>query len=224
VVHHRSQATSGLLGQYNRGVLFERNSFLVAYKNYQPGLWEQMMPAVLLTLLWRTQSVLVHNNRDGELLTQDPYAGRIANTSAEPLPPTDDLQLRAPLDLFGKWVDYGPAEFLRRGAAKIARQLPLHRNGLESDSLEVTDPQTISQLRAVSYILAHLERSAGKRKAVQQSRRRSDEEIFERFPLHVVPTYPRDEILFSSPAFTDWLPDELSFCHRQLDEILSPGS
>ena len=48
VVHHRSSATSELLGLYNRGFLFERNAFLTAYKNYEPGLWERIMPAVRL--------------------------------------------------------------------------------------------------------------------------------------------------------------------------------
>ncbi len=44
VVRHRSSATSDLLGLYNRGFLFERNAFLTAYKNYEPGLWERIMP------------------------------------------------------------------------------------------------------------------------------------------------------------------------------------
>ena len=56
VVHHRSSATSDLLGLFNRGFLFERNAFLTAYKNYEPGLWEKMMPAILLTfgtIVWK---------------------------------------------------------------------------------------------------------------------------------------------------------------------------
>ena len=53
LVLHRSNATSDLLGLYNRGFLFERNAFLTAYKNYEPGLWEKLMPALLLTFLYR---------------------------------------------------------------------------------------------------------------------------------------------------------------------------
>ena len=80
VVHHRSMATSQLLGAFHRGFLFERNAFLTAYKNYEAGLWEELMPAVLLTLIHRTQTLMVQNNPGGELLTLDPYAGHIANT------------------------------------------------------------------------------------------------------------------------------------------------
>ena len=58
-------------GLYNRGFLFERNAFLTAYKNYEPALWERLMPAVLLTLLARTQTLLVQNNPGGaELATR----------------------------------------------------------------------------------------------------------------------------------------------------------
>ena len=59
VVHHRSSATSDLLGLYNRGFLFERNAFLTAYKNYEPGLWERIFPAVMLTFLARAETLLI---------------------------------------------------------------------------------------------------------------------------------------------------------------------
>lgn len=79
-VRHRSGATSDLLGLYHRGFLFERNAFLTAYKNYEAGLWERVMPAVLLTFNARTQALLEQNNPAGALLAIDPYAGHIANT------------------------------------------------------------------------------------------------------------------------------------------------
>ncbi|HLX10127.1 MAG TPA: glycosyltransferase, partial [Thermoanaerobaculia bacterium] len=82
VVRHRSNATSDLLGLFNRGFLFERNAFLTAYKNYQPGLWEKVMPVLLLTFLSRTQTMLADNNPGGSSLRIDPYAGWIANTAA----------------------------------------------------------------------------------------------------------------------------------------------
>ena len=82
IVHHRSNATSDLLGLFNRGFLFERNAFLTAYKNYEPGLWEKVMPALLLTFLSRTQTMLADNNPGGGSLRIDPYAGWIANTAA----------------------------------------------------------------------------------------------------------------------------------------------
>ena len=84
VVHHRSMATSDLLGAFNRGFLFERNAYLTAYKNYEAGLWERVMPAILLTLISRTQTLLVQNNPATSTLTLDPYAGWIANTARGP--------------------------------------------------------------------------------------------------------------------------------------------
>jgi GT2 family glycosyltransferase len=82
VVHHRSMATSDLLGLFNRGFLFERNAFLTAYKNYQDGLWQRVLPAILWTLIARTQTLLVRDNPGGDELTRDPYAGLVAGTAA----------------------------------------------------------------------------------------------------------------------------------------------
>ncbi|MGD2115907.1 MAG: glycosyltransferase family 2 protein, partial [Acidobacteriota bacterium] len=140
VVHHRSAATSDLLGLYNRGFLFERNAFLTVYKNYEPALWERLMPAVLWTLTSRTQTLLVQNNPGGDSFTLDPYAGWIANTAspgragpagaeragtAEPTAPPP-----GPETLAEKWRAYGPAEFVRRAAAKAWRSVvPEGRGG-----------------------------------------------------------------------------------------------
>ena len=223
VVHHRSMATSQLLGNENRGFLFERNAFLTAYKNYEADLWRQLAPAILLTLGHRTQTLMVQSNPGGEQLTVDPYAGHIANTAAPesgipappPLPPPPVTTLKQ------KWRGYGPREFVRRGARKAVRKvLPGWLWGEVSTAPQLTDARTLSQLRAVTHLLGHLDRSADRRQAVQARRRRSDREIFERFPLYVVPTYPGDERLFASPAFEAWLPDDLSFVRAGLAEIM----
>ena len=50
-------------------------------KNYENGLWERMMPAILLTLISRTQTLVVENNPGGRLLALDPYDGHIAETA-----------------------------------------------------------------------------------------------------------------------------------------------
>ena len=55
---------------------------------------------------------------------------------------------------------------------------------------------------------------------VAARRRRSDLEIFSRFPMWVVPTYPGDERLFASAAFRDWLPAELELRFAELDEVI----
>ncbi len=225
VVHHRSMGTSELLGRANRGFLFERNAFLTAYKNYEADLWRRLAPAILLTLVHRTQTLMVQNNPGGEQLTADPYAGLIANTPA----PGDGLATAAadapapPIEtsLAEKWRGYGPREFFRRGARKAARKLlPGWLWDDPSASPVLADPRTLSQLRAVTQLLGNLDAAERRRQAVQARRRRPDREIFERFPLYLVPTYPGDERLFSSPAFETWLPAEVPLQRAELDEIM----
>lgn len=50
---HRQSATSVRLGDTRRGALFERNALATVVKNLEPGLWEQLVPAVLLTFASR---------------------------------------------------------------------------------------------------------------------------------------------------------------------------
>jgi GT2 family glycosyltransferase len=211
VVHHRSSATSDLLGLYNRGFLFERNAWLTAYKNYQDGWWEKLMPAVLLTLTSRTQTLLAENNPGGDLTALDPYAGLIADTAA------GDATPRA-ASLGEKWRRYGARGFLSRAGRRARRWLA----GFDG-SPRLTDERTLAQLRVQAYLLRHLDQAAEKRRRVQARRRRADGEIFERFPLLVVPTYPGDQALFASPGFRAWLPRELPIVERRLDELMELG-
>ncbi len=233
LVHHRSMATSEHLGHFNRGFLFERNAFLTVYKNYEPGLWEKMMPAVQLTLTHRTQTLLVQNNPAGEQLTFDPYAGLIANTaSPSPAAAPDPIPAPAastpatpttppPAGLLGKWRQYGPREFWRRGWRKAVRRVA--EPWLEQTPAHVpqlTDGRTVAQLRALTYLISHLDQAAVARRAIQSRRQRSDREIFARFPLYIVPTYPGDERLFNSPGFADWLPQDVPWVRAELQELM----
>ena len=59
----------------------------------------------------------------------------------------------------------------------------------------------MAQLRAVTYLLAHLDAAAAWRRREQARRRVPDREIFARFPPYLVPTYPGDKRLFTSPGF-----------------------
>ena len=224
-VHHRSGATSDLLGLYNRGFLFERNAFLTAYKNYEPGLWERILPAVLLTLTSRTQALL-ESNPGAETLRVDPYAGHIANTAgkATPTPPaTVELPPAATWEGFKvRWQGYGPLEFLRRGLRKLGGgAAPPISSGSEPPRL--TDERTVAQLRATHWLLGHLDTAATRRAEVQKRRRRPDREVFERFPLYLVPTYPGDQALFASEGFRAWLPEELPIVEARLEEIMEMG-
>jgi GT2 family glycosyltransferase len=217
VVHHRSGATSDLLGLYNRGFLFERNAFLTAYKNYEPGLWERIMPAVMLTLTSRTQALL-ESNPGSETLRVDPYAGHIANTGGNgpapaELPPATTWQ-----GFKVRWQGYGPQEFLRRGLRKLGIS-----PAVGPSPLQVIDERTIAQLRGLHWLLGNLESVADSRAAVQHRRRRCDREIFEQFPLYLVPTYPGDQALFASSGFQAWLPEDLPVLRATLSDIMEMG-
>jgi GT2 family glycosyltransferase len=224
VVHHRSSATSDLLGLYNRGFLFERNAFLTAFKNYETGLWESLMPALLLTLLARTQALLVANP-GGATLRLDPYAGHIANTAPNggpPAPSPPSVQLPPAWTWNGfkvRWQGYGPSDFLRRGARKLLGSVPSSPQA-ESEPPRLTDERTIAQLRGLSWLLGNLDGAAVRRQAVQARRKRSDREIFARFPLYLVPTYPGDHALFTSPGFQAWLPTDLPLVRKTLQQIM----
>jgi GT2 family glycosyltransferase len=221
VIHHRSSATSDLLGLYNRGFLFERNAFLTAYKNYEPGLWERMLPGLLLTLTSRTHTMLVLNNPGAETLLIDPYAGWIANTGPSAAAPSPAAPPWSGLGR--KWRDYGPKEFVRRGLRKLRALAAPPAAASEPEPPRLQDERTIAQLRAISWLLRHLDGAAESRAAVQKRRRRPDREIFERFPLYLVPTYPGDAELFASPGFQTWLPSDVPIVRSTLEEIMEMG-
>jgi GT2 family glycosyltransferase len=239
-VHHRSSATSDLLGLYNRGFLFERNAFLTAFKNYEPGLWERMLPAVMLTFLSRTETLLIENNPGGSTFRIDPYAGWIANTGPSPLaaqgapPPAAPAgppprRPWTPRGVAARWREHGPRELLRRGLLKaIGKVLPPPTAPAAASSAagypEINDERTVAQLRVVHYLLAHLDAAAASRDAVQRRRRRTDREIFDRFPPYLVPTYPGDQALFDSPGFQSWLPAGLPLVRSTLPEVMDFGS
>jgi GT2 family glycosyltransferase len=219
VVHHRSSATSDLLGLFNRGFLFERNAFLTAYKNYEAGVWERIMPALLLTLTARNHHLLLANNPGTDTLRVDPYAGWIANTGGNGVSVPPARVPITPANILLKLREHGPMKFV----GKVAERLRAARSRPPAPmdgSPRLTDERTISQLRAVHWLLDHLDGAAERRAAVQRRRRRCDREIFERFPLYVVPTYPGDEQLFATPGFEAWLPADLPLVRTTLSEIM----
>lgn len=200
-VHHRGSATGDLLGYDHRGFLFERNAFLTAYKNYEDDWWHRLMPAVMLTLLSRLATLDVESNPGGRLLAVDPYAGLIANTEgAQPSARAGRSGAGGALDALRR--------VLGRGSAR------------EPSAPVLADARTIAHHRAVWNLLGGLDRAAVERARVQARRRRGDAEIFARFPLYVVPTYPGDAALFGSPGFRAWLAPDLPLRHGTLEEVM----
>jgi GT2 family glycosyltransferase len=83
----------------------------------------------------------------------------------------------------------------------------------------IDDPLTTMQFRAFEWVMAHGDRIAAKRSSVQKLRRRTDREIFERFPLQIVPTYPGDEALMHGALF-NLLRPSLPAIERTLSDIM----
>lgn len=164
IVRHASAATSGRLGDFERGVLFERNALQTVLKNYEDDLLRDAAGSIFFAYLHRLHHYATTRNRGAGELRREPLS---AHSTARN----------------GFW-------------SKIRR-----RFGGGAPLATIDDPLTTMQFRAFDWIVAHADRIAEKRAAVQRMRRRSDREIFERFPLHVVPTYPGDEALVKSPIF-----------------------
>jgi GT2 family glycosyltransferase len=82
----------------------------------------------------------------------------------------------------------------------------------------VDDPLTVAHLRALLWVHRHHAALAAKRRDVQAGRRRSDAEIFAKFPLRLVPTYPGDE-RFDSDFFRELLAGAPPLVRSSLDEI-----
>ena len=97
----------------------------------------------------------------------------------------------------------------RKGLGRIRRK-PL---------LTIDDPLTAMQFRALDWVMKNGERIAAKRARVQASRKRTDREIFARFPLHFVPTYPGDDALLRNPLFALLRPD-LPSVDKTLGDIM----
>jgi GT2 family glycosyltransferase len=190
VVRHASSTTSNRLGDFERGVLFERNALQTAIKNYED--LAQSGAAVFFTYLHRLHHYAT---------TRNPRAGELKRAA------------------FGGAQAFG----LRKGGpeARTPRwKARLKRRLLGPEALAaLDDPLTTMQFRALDWILANEGKLAQKRHRVQSLRKRSDREIFERFPLHIIPTYPGDAVLMQSALFRLLRP-ELPSVERTLGDII----
>ncbi len=207
VARHRSMVTSRRLGNANRGMLFERNAFFVAHKNYDAELWPLVMPAVQMTLLSRTQYLLAHRNPNGLELARDPFG---SVDDPRPLTAAPRAVRRS------GWQRVRDVVALRTRLRRVLRRLSGEPHGVAS----VADDQTVAQIRALASIFRQLDAAAARRRAIQTRRQRSDREILERFPLYLAPTYPGDEELFESVGFASLWPEELPLARRRLEELM----
>ncbi|HEY1434972.1 MAG TPA: glycosyltransferase [Thermoanaerobaculia bacterium] len=110
----------------------------------------------------------------------------------------------------------------RGAAAEFARSLFGIAEGAGA-RVAVEDPLTLAHLRALAWIHRHHAALAEKRRAVQAGRRRPDAEIFARFPLRLVPTYPGDDRL-ASAFFAPFFESAPDLVRTTLAEIFEAGS
>ena len=178
-VRHASSTTSNRLGDFERGVLFERNALQTAIKNYEN--LAEAGGSVFFTYLHRLHHYATTRNAEAH-------------------------ELKRP--------------FASSPVASASRRLRLLRRVSRRPFLvAIDDPLTAMQFRAFDWIVKNESRLAQKRYDVQHRRKRSDREIFERFPLHFVPTYPGDHALMRGALFRLLRPN-LPSVEKELDEII----
>lgn len=195
VVRHASSATSNRLGNFERGVLFERNALQTAIKNYEADLLHDLAGPIFLTYLHRLHHYATRRNPRALELTREPFT---ADAAPQPAP--------------NLW---------RRVKRRIKRIL-LRRLFPESGAQALAafdDPLTTMQFRALDWIIRNGDHIVAKRSEVQRRRKRSDAEIFARFPLTFVPTYPGDEELMQGALFQALRPT-IPSVDRKLGEIM----
>jgi GT2 family glycosyltransferase len=90
----------------------------------------------------------------------------------------------------------------------------------ELEQVRVDDPLTIAHLKALLWLDRHQETLAAKRRVIQSARKRPDSEIFARFPLRLVATYPGDE-RFDSDYFREFLRRAPALTRTTLAEIFA---
>ena len=184
LVRHASSTTSNRLGDFERGVLFERNALQTSIKNLED--LRTNGAAVFFTYLHRLHHFAA---------TRNPRAGELAREAFNGSP----------------HVPSKPS-LLRRIKRKLFGARPL---------AAIDDPLTTMQFRALDWIVKHEAALAKKRERVQAMRRRPDAEIFAKFPMHIVPTYPGDDMLMQSALFRVLAPD-LPSVDRNLSDIIRP--
>lgn len=202
VARHRGGATSSGLGDFRRGVLFERNALRTFFSCADDEHRAAFGPLVYATFLHRLTAFA---NSDPNLrpVAADPF-GRV------PPPPTRGERWRRRLAEQGL---FGAARHL------LARVLL----GPGAGDPTVSDGHLLMQLRAADGFFAGLEDNESRRIEIAEKRTVPDREIIARFPRLVVPTYPGDDRWFATNAFAALLPEGWPIQRRRLDEVLHPN-
>jgi GT2 family glycosyltransferase len=201
VARHRGGATSSGLGDFRRGVLFERNALRTFAACADDEYRAAFAPAVYATFLHRL-ATFARAEAELAAAVADPFGPVVP-------PPSRGERWRRRL-----------AEGGVVGAARhLAARLLL---GPGAGGPTVSDGHLLMQLRALDGFVAGLGAGEDRRRELARRRTMPDRAIVERFPRLVVPTYPGDDAFFASEAFASLLPSGWPVERRRLDEVLHP--
>jgi len=199
VGRHRGAATSAALGDFRRGVLFERNALRTFFSCADDECRDAFGTAVFATFLRR---IAAFSEGDTELARQvaDPFG-----------------EQKVPASRGQRWSrrlqEHGVIGAARHLVARLLLGPKVGAPALEEGHL-------LMQLQAAQGFFSSIDRAEERRVALDKERTIPDREIMARFPRLVVPTYPGDEEWFASDAFRSMLPDDWPLEHRRLDEIM----
>jgi GT2 family glycosyltransferase len=199
VARHRGAATSASLGDFRRGVLFERNALRTFFSCADDACREAFGSAVFATFLHR---MTAYSKGSAEI------AGHVADPFGEGGPP---------LTRGERWSRRVRERGLLGAARHAVARLAL---GPRAGAPVLEDGHLLMQLRSAQGFFAGIERAEARRVELDAVRRVPDREILARFPRLVVPTYPGDEEWFDSDAFKAMLPNDWPLERRRLDEIV----
>jgi GT2 family glycosyltransferase len=201
VARHRGAATSAALGNFRRGVLFERNALRTFFSCADDECRDAFGTAVFATFLRR---ITAFSQGDPEIARKmaDPFGERGVPTSRGE-----------------RWS----RRLRERGVIGAARHLLARMLlGPRVGAPALEDGHLLMQLRAAEGFFSGIDRAEGRRAALDKNRTVPDREILDRFPRLVVPTYPGDDDWFASAAFQSMLPRGWPLEHRSLDQIIKP--
>jgi GT2 family glycosyltransferase len=198
VARHRGAATSSALGDFTRGVLYERNALRVFHSCADADCRAAFGPAVYLTYLHRLVAFAEADPERARWIA-DPFTA-------------------APAGWRGRWCrrleDDGALATARRALARLLL-------GRSAGSPRLDDGHLLMQLRAAHGFFAGLPGSERRRRELERLRTVPDRELVARFPRLVVPTYLGDERWFASDEFRSLLPADWPVEFADLTEIMS---
>ena len=202
IARHRGAATSALLGDFRRGVLFERNALRTFFACADTELRKALGHAVLATFLHRLVAFARHSEELAPLVT-DPFG-----TGA--VPDTRGTRWRR------RVRERGVAGALRHLLARVVL-------GPRAGRPHLGDGHLLMQLQAADGFFRGLADTEARRSALEERRTVPDRTILGRFPRLVVPTYAGDDEWFASPAFLGLLPEDWPLEFKRLDEVVHPS-